>query len=181
MYDCAPVSLLNAFRYLLNREDLPALVIKKVYSYTLDLPDNYQNIGNGGTSKKAMKDFVNWINPYAYKNNLNITLKYLEGECVTFNNIAKCLKENGCILIRCWQTTRHYALITKMTPKKVYIFDPYYIKKLINKDQELKLIFNKPFKYNRIITSKRLFSENEKDFSLGKISLRECILVNKTN
>lgn len=35
-FDCGTVSLLNAFSYLFDREELPALLVKKINEYTLD-------------------------------------------------------------------------------------------------------------------------------------------------
>ena len=46
-----------------------------------------------------------------------------------------------------------------------------------NNDDDIKIITNKTYSYNRKVTLKRLFSQNNQDFSLGKISNRECILI----
>ena len=46
-------------------------------------------------------------------------------------------------------------------------------------DPDIKIILNKPFNYNRIVSLKRLFSENKKDFAMGKMENRECVLINR--
>ena len=38
-FDCGSVSLLNAFSYLFDRENIPALLVKEVHKYTLDCYD----------------------------------------------------------------------------------------------------------------------------------------------
>ena len=38
-FDCGSVSLLNAFSYLFDREDIPALLVKEVHKYTLNCYD----------------------------------------------------------------------------------------------------------------------------------------------
>ena len=50
-FDCGTVSLLNAFSYLFDRKEVPAELVKVIYSYTLDCYDEYGNIGQGGTSR----------------------------------------------------------------------------------------------------------------------------------
>lgn len=90
------------------------------------------------------------------------------------------MQNNGCIFIRCYQTIEHYVIITKIDKKHAYIFDPYYLnRKEYDKDPEVKIILNKPFNYNRKVSLKRLFSETKRDFSLGIIDMRECVLINK--
>lgn len=50
-FDCGTASLLNAFSYLFDRKEIPAELVKVIYSYTLDCYDEYGNIGQGGTSR----------------------------------------------------------------------------------------------------------------------------------
>ena len=45
-YDCGTVSLLNAFSYLFDREELPALLVKQINKYTLDCYDENGNLEN---------------------------------------------------------------------------------------------------------------------------------------
>lgn len=179
-FDCGTVSLLNAFSYLFNREEIPALLVKSIFNYTLDCYDENGNLGNGGTSRKAISKLTSWITNYANSNNFNVLCKRLEGNNVNYKDIKKCLKEKGVVFIRCWQTCEHYVIITKIRNKKAYIFDPYFLdKEYENKDKEVKIVFNRPFTYNRIVSLNRLFSETTMDFALGKVNKRECVLINK--
>ena len=179
-FDCGTVSLLNAFSYLFEREEIPAELVKAIHKYTLDCYDELGNLGQGGTSREAINKLTHWITRYANSKNFNIKCERLEGSEVNFTKIKECLDNFGCVFIRCWQLTEHYVIITKIDKKNAYIFDPYYLDKNEYKnDSEIKIILNKPFTHNRIVTLKRLFSESKKDFALGKVENRECVLINR--
>ena len=179
-FDCGTVSLQNAISYLFDREEIPAELIKAIHKYTLDCYDDKGNLGQGGTSKEAIKRLSHWITRYANEHEFNIICKRLEGKDITLDKLYDCLNNNGCIFLRSWQEQEHYIIITKIKNNKVYIFDPYYMNKLAyNKDKEVKVVANKPFTHNRIVSLKRLFSESKLDFSMGTTSNRECVLINR--
>lgn len=181
-FDCGTVSLLNAFSYLFNREEIPALLVKSIFKYTLDCYDEEGNLGQGGTSREAIKKLTNWITKYTNENNFNVKCTRLEKEEVIFDKIKNCINNKGVIFIRCYQDCEHYVIITKITKNYIYLFDPYYLEKnYYNKDTQIKMIINKPFNYNRRVTINRMFSESKKDFSLGPSNQRECVLISKTN
>ena len=101
-------------------------------------------------------------------------------EDITLENIKKCLSSDGCVFLRCWQSCEHYVILTKMDKKYAYIFDSYYLdKREYEKDKDVKIILNKPFTHNRKVNINRLMSESKKDFSLGEVNNRECVLINK--
>lgn len=179
-FDCGTVSLLNAFCYLFNRKEIPALLVKSIFSYTMDCYDENGQLGQGGTSREAIDKLTAWIAHYANTNDFHVKCERLTGEDVTLAKMTYCLAHNGVIFVRCWQDVEHYVIITKIRNQKVYIFDPYYIDKKHHKtDKQVKLIFNKPFTHNRIVSLQRVFSETHQDFALGPIYKRDCILINK--
>ena len=179
-FDCGTISLLNAFSYLFERNEIPALLVKAIHKYTLDCYDEYGNLGQGGTSKEAVNKLAHWITRYANSNDFKVTCKILEKEAITLDKLKECLENKGCIFIRCWQECEHYVIITKIDKNFAYIFDPYYLdKNEYVKDKEVKIILNKPFTHNRKVSLKRLFSESKKDFALGEIDRRECVLINR--
>ena len=181
-YDCGTVSLLNAFSFLFERNEIPVELVRAIYKYTLDCADEKGIIGARGTSKEAINKLAHWITKYANSYDFGVKCDRLKGNNITYERIKNCLDNDGCVFIRCWQLCEHYVIITKIDSKFAYIFDPYYLdKNMFNIDHEVKIILNKPFSYNRKVTINRLFSESEKDFSLGKISNRECVLINKTH
>lgn len=177
-FDCGTVSLTNAVSYLFDRENIPAMLLKAIHKYTLDCYDENGNLGNGGTSREAVNKLCHWITRYSSENDFGIVCDRRVKEDVTIEAIKDCIDKNGCVFIRLWQEVEHYVIITNIKKDKVYIFDPYYLEKEhYNKDKDVKIVFNKPFTHNRIVNIKRLFSDNKKDFSLGDIEGRECVLM----
>jgi hypothetical protein len=169
-YDCGTISLLNAFSFLFERNEIPVELIRAIHLYTLDCADEKGVVGAGGTSKEAISKLTHWVTRYANTNDFNVKCERLEKEEVTLDKMVDCLQHNGCVFINCWQLCEHYVIITKIDKKYAYIFDSYYLDKdEYKKDSQVKIIFNKPFSYNRKVSLKRLFSETKKDFSLGKV------------
>ncbi len=180
-FDCGTVSLQNAFSYLFERDEIPAELVKSIHRYTLDCYDEQGNLGQGGTSREAINKLTHWITRYANSKNFKVRCERLEKDEITLERMQECLKNNGCIFVRCWQTQEHYVIITKIDKRYAYIFDPYYLdKKEYDRDSQVKIILNKPFSHNRRVTLKRLFSDTKKDFALGEIERRECVLINRT-
>ena len=116
---------------------------------------------------------------YINDNNFDIKCEHLVKDEVTLEKMQDCLKNNGCIFVRVWLDTGHYVIITKIMKNKVYIFDPYYLDKNKYKDKCVKIVLNKPFTHNRVVSLDRLFSNTKKDFSMGEVNLRECVLMNR--
>ena len=178
-YDCGTVSLYNAISYLFDREEIPAKLLKTIHKYTLDCYDEEGNPGQGGTSKEAVEKIAEFMTKYTNDNNFGIKCEKLTGLEVTIDKITDCVKQKGCALIRCWLETGHYVIITNIIKDKVYIFDPYYLDKNKYRDKEVKIVLNKPFTHNRVISLKRLFSETTKDFAFGDKNKREFVLMNR--
>lgn len=97
--------------------------------------------------------------------------------------IDKNLKEinnNGAIIARCWQSCEYYVLITKIDENFVYIFDPYYLEEdYYYNDEDVSIVRHETFTHNRIVKIERLFSSENKDFSLLKEADREVILISR--
>lgn len=179
-FDCGTVALLNAFSYLFERIDIPAELVRSIHSYTLDCYGKDGNLGSGGTSREAINQLTHWITRYSEIKDFNVTCKRLEKDEVTLEQMKECIKNKGVIFARCWQSCEHYIIITNIDDKYAYIFDSYYLEEdYYDKEKEVKMIFDKPFSYNRIVPLTRLFSETKLDFALGDKSMRECVLINK--
>lgn len=179
-FDCGTVSLLNAFSYLYEREEIPALLVKQIYKYMLDCYDEKGNLGNGGTSREATDKLTTWITNYTKEHDFDVVCERLTGSDVSLQNISSCLINGGVAFIRCWQTNEHYVIVTKIKRNKVYIFDPYYFdKNYYDKDKCVKVVLNKPFTHNRVVLLSRFLSDGTKDFSLGPVDKRECVLISR--
>ena len=180
-FDCGTVSLQNAFNYLYEREEIPAELIKAIHKYTLDCYDEKGNLGQGGTSKEAINKLTHWITRYANSHGFDVTCERLEKEQITEEKMKECIKQNGCVFLRCYQECEHYVTITNIIGNKVYIFDPYYLEKnYYDNDNNVKIIINKPFSHNRIVSLDRILSESKKDFAMGPKDGRECVLIHRS-
>ena len=179
-FDCGTVALLNSFSYLFERENIPAELIKAISTYTLDCYDENGNLGSGGTSREAIALLTKWITNYASKKNFGVSCIHLTKDEVSLDNITNCINAGGVVFIRLWQTTEHYVIITKIENDNAYIFDSYYLDETYyEKEDDVKIVLDKPFTHNRIVSLKRLFSESNQDFALGLIHTRECVLISK--
>lgn len=175
-FDCGTVSLINAISYLYDREEIPSKLIRSIYVYTLDC-HNTKGIMN---DKEMIDDLCNWIVKYSSRNDFDLVCKHLTNSDVNYDNILKCIRENGCAFVKCYQDDPHYTIITNINELNTYMFDPYYMDfDSYVDDNEVRCVQSKPFEYNRIVRTDRVFSEETKDFSLGKISKRECVLMNR--
>lgn len=179
-YDCGPTAILNAFSFLFEREEIPAILNKAICAYTLDLKDKKGNLGALGTSRLAMTKLITWINRYSALSDFKVLCQKLEGKAVTIDKLKNCLLKRGVIIVRSYLEEEHYIIVTKITEKYVYIFDSYYLdKKSYKNNKQVKIIFKFPFNYNRKVNLNRFTSTTKKDFSLGPIFKRECILINR--
>ena len=72
-YDCGTTTLLNAFLFLFQRQEIPVEVLKTIYQYTLDAIGKNGIKGEMGTSRKAMKQLTQWITKYTEEHSLKIS------------------------------------------------------------------------------------------------------------
>ena len=63
-YDCGPVSLTNAVRYLFEREDSHPTIIKYIMLCCMDSYNEEGEAGKRGTSSSAMNYLSSWLNQF---------------------------------------------------------------------------------------------------------------------
>lgn len=180
-YDCAVASLINVVNYLYNREEIIPSVIKAIYEHTLDGYDGQAKHVGLGTSRNAMKKIADIINETSLKNKFSLRTKYYEKDEVTLDIIKSTLLEKGVIVIRTFEEYEHYVILTDMNEEGVYLFNSYYQKDPVSKDQMIEFIKTEPFKYNTFVKFERLNEKSKKDFALGPINYREAICFFKDN
>ena len=179
-FDCGPTSLMNAISYLFEREEIPAEIIKDICLYSLDCYDEKGNRGQKGTSRSSITLITDWLNDFSKTKGFNLACEKLVGKEITIAKLKKCVDTGGVILARLWLDVEHYVIVTSIDDKDIYIFDPYYLAKdYYEEETDVRIVFNKPFSHNRIVKIKRFTSTTKKDFSLGKIENRECVLMKK--
>ena len=128
-YDCGPTTLLNAFRYLFEREEILPEIIKSISLYTLDLYNTEGEYGKSGTSRMAMMFLANWFNHFGQTMKFPIHTEILIDDKVHINQnskIIECLQQKGCVIVCVWLgLCKHYVLLTDVDAEYVYLFDPY--------------------------------------------------------
>lgn len=177
-YDCGPTSFINALAYLYEREEVPIELIKAIYEYTLDVKNSEGIVGKGGTSREKQIELGKYFNKYASETNFKIHAESTKD--VTEEILKETINKGGVIVARCFQDIEHYVLITNIIDDMVYIFDPYYeLTDEYKGDNEIKVILDNPYEYNRIITLNRLFAGTDLNYSLMEPNKRCITLITK--
>ena len=63
-YDCGPTSLINAIRFLFEREEIDPHLIKGIWNLANDTFNDAGELGKHGTSMAAACYISSWINGY---------------------------------------------------------------------------------------------------------------------
>ncbi len=185
-YDCGPVSLTNAIRYLFDRETIYPDIIKYIMLYCLDSYNENGEIGKRGTSASAMLFLSNWLNQFGRVKGFPITCEFLSGEevCISCDSrIGRALRQGGAVLLRLFLDVSHYVLLTGIEGGNVYLFDPYY-EELDDPelDQEyfedgIAFITDQPKRANRLVSTARLNRLTEGYYEMGPYEMREAVIV----
>lgn len=134
-----------------------------------------------GTSVYAMKFLSDWLNENASKKGMNIKCTYIDKENVSiYNKEIDKINDGAVAILRVYQDVEHYCLLTKIDNEFAYLFDPYYLNiNYYDKDDEVEIIKDRPFEFNRKVKKERIENENNKDFSLVKGENSEMIIIEK--
>jgi hypothetical protein len=181
-YDCGPTSLLNALKFLFEREEIPPEIIKNIILYSLDSYNAKGELGKGGTSQMSMMFLSNWLNHYAEVIKLPIKTEYYSSEHVQITEnsiIVDALRRGGAVIQRCWYDCGHYVLLTGVKGELIEFFDPYYrVKRFKWKDIEmLDGSGNGP---NRRTTLERMNRYSKEVYCLGNDDKRESMVIYNT-
>lgn len=183
-YDCAPVTFLNAFRYLYDRSVTEPDMIKKIVQSSFDLADANGVAGKGGTSVCAVKQIADWLQTYSEERNLGFTCRFFSEELVDLERnqeIEKCLLNGGVAMTTVCITAGiyHYVLVTGIDDTDVYFFDSYYTE-YTSQDDDIEDINDQPTRFNRKVKKERFIEEQELFYALGKIERRKLVLIQRT-
>ena len=185
-FDCVPTTFLNAICYLFSREEIPPLVVQKIYLYTLD------TVTKGGvargTSGIAVQMLGQWLADYRERK-FALASDYLSGSELHLrqgNRIARCLNEGGVALIRIHLKNNlwHYVLALNTENGWVDCFDPRPPSRKSNVPEQVEVIdatknLHAP---NLRIKSEWLDTKsNQKPYVMGSSGERECLLLYRKN
>ena len=185
-YDCGPVALTNAIRYLFDREVIYPDIIKYIMLYCLDSYNEQGEVGKRGTSASAMMFLSNWPNQFGKMKNFPISCEFLSGEDVYLSQNCKiigALQQGGAVVLRLFLDVGHYVLLTGIEGDSIYLFDPYYEE--LNDpelDEEylsdgITLVTDQPKRANRLVSIDRLNRLTEGFYEMGPYEIRDALLV----
>lgn len=165
-YDCGPTSFYNILSFLMTREEILPIYIKKIMKYSMTKGCG----GIDGTSTDSIRFLCN------YFSNFSFPLKFNYATNLSKDDIYLCLDNAGCVLCRTQiDGYPHYVIITLYDNVYFYIWDPYYKNNVV--DSCIKLDLSHPFKYNRVVFKDRVFSKSNYDYACGKSC--EFVYVNR--
>lgn len=179
-YDCGPTTLLNAMRYLFEREEIVPDILKAISLYTLDEYNSEGESGKSGTSRMAMMYLSKWFNQFGETKHFPIYTEMLLNELVWIkqnSRIIGCLQQGGTVIIRCWlEGYQHYVLLTGIEEEYVCLFDPYDYDSSVDGVNIIK-VNNEPRKMNRKVRMDIFNEESTRTYAFGNISNREAMLL----
>ena len=185
-YDCGPVSLTNAIRFLFEREEVPPEIIKYIMLYCMDSYNDKGEICKRGTSSSAMRFLADWLNQFGQAKRFPISCEFLSGEEVHINQTGRigcALRQGGVVVLRLFLEVSHYVLLTGIESDKLYLFDPYYEEE---DDPELSeeygepgiaFLNGQPKRANRLVSIERLNRTGKGFYEMGSFELREAVIV----
>lgn len=179
-YDCGPTTLMNAIRFLFEREQIQPEIVKSIALYTLDAYNAEGEYGKSGTSRVAMMFLANWFNQFGKTKKFPIEATFLDTSHVNLSvtgRIQECLHQGGVVIVCCYLAgDRHYILLTGIKGEWVDVFDPYDFPDFPH-TEGVELIENEPYVRNRSIHY-TLFDKVEPTmYALGEIDIREAVLI----
>ena len=189
-YDCGPVTLTNAMRYLFDREVLYPDIIKYIMLYCLDSYNEKGEIGKLGTSASAMMFLANWMNQFGKMKNFPVACEFLSGDDVYISQDSKilcALQQGGVVVLRLYLEVAHYVLLTGIEGDSLYIFDPYYEEE---DDPEfdaeyyapgITFINDQPKRANRLISIEKLNRTTKNFYEMGPYDIREAVIIFNTD
>lgn len=181
-YDCGTTTLLNALRYLFKRSEISPEVYKFIMQYTMDQTNSLGEIGKGGTSVNAIEYLCDWLNKNAKNKGMNLRCTSVQKEDISIYNLdLKNKVNNGAVaIVRLFQDCEHYCLLTRVDDEYAFLFDPYYLNiNYYDNDDDIEIIKDRPFEFNRKVKKKRMQEKSTKDFALVKDENSEIIIIEK--
>lgn len=188
-YDCGPTTLINAVRYLFDREAIAPELLKAISLYTLDSYNEDGESGKSGTSRMAMHFLANWMNQYGERKKFPIRARFLEEDQVYIgqnSEIVECLQQRGVAVVRVWlEEDPHYVLLTHVEGDEIGLFDPYYIDfekhgELAGEAQGVRVVTDQPWKWNRMVKAAVMNLKEVVNYGMGEKSMREAMLIYNT-
>ena len=184
-YDCVPTAFINAICYLFERQEIPPMVIRHIYLYTLDTVGREARLGSRGTSTHAIRLLGHWFTSYRFKK-FSVKTRFLLREKVHLrpgNRIFSCLEQGGIALCNILLGGReeHYLMLMKVEDGWVHCFDPYLRTSIRGLQENVRMLKNEDGRSaNLKIRIEWMDKDERQRFCLGPVPVRECLLIRRT-
>lgn len=184
-YDCGPTCVTNAMRFLFEREEIPPVVLKHIWTMGIDTYAEDGEPGKAGTSKAAMRYMAAWFECYAEKCHFPLKATFLDADfaAVKKGSLAwRCLEKGGCAVVRVSHNGNgHYVLLTQIVSDDVVgLFDPY-DGEIDRREPGIAFIEGEPKRKNREVTTAVLNGNREANYAMGPSEKHEMLLFWRTD
>ncbi|MBE5807706.1 MAG: peptidase C39 [Clostridiales bacterium] len=182
-FDCGPTSLVNAIRFLYEREEVPPAVLKHIWAMGNDTFNEQGHPGKHGTSKASMRYMAEWLNAFGRGCGFPIRARFLEldGAVITpGGDVWACLTRGGCAVMRCHSGGYgHYVLLTAiLSETELGLFDPY-DEEPEPHEEPWRCVADEPKRMNRAVDLSVMNRFDKADYAMGKREEREILLVER--
>ncbi len=183
-YDCVPTSFINAIAYLFERRQIPPLVIRYIYSYSLDTVSRGGRLGRAGTSKYAIQLLSHWLSSYRTRK-FSVAAEYLEPGQIELSEegpILTCLRAGGVALCNVYlgRSEWHYLLGLRYDEEWVHFFDPYRRVSLRGLHGQARMVRPDDARSpNLAVRRTWLMRADGERMTFGPLELRECLTVRR--
>lgn len=130
-HDCVPTSFVNALAYLFERNEIPPLVLQRVYMLSLDCMFHTKEHGHG-TSEMAIEFIASWLSEFRSTKfkKFRVEAEYIQGEQLNLgpgNKLVACLNAGGVgvLSVKHFGNYWHEILALNSKDRWLYAFDPY--------------------------------------------------------
>lgn len=130
-YDCVPTSFVNALAYLFKRQEIPPVVLQRVYMLSLDCMFHTNEQGHG-TSALAIEFIANWLTEFRSDKfkHFRVKAEYVAGDKLNLsqgNKLVTCLNSGGVgvLSVKHFGNYWHEILALSSKDRWLYAFDPY--------------------------------------------------------
>ena len=181
-YDCVPTTFINAIAHLFDRREVPPLVVRHIYAYSLDTVSRGGRLGRAGTSGYAIQLLGHWLNHYK-TSHFSVRTQFVQGNEVDVREngpIVRALQEGGLALCNLYlgQNEWHFILALAVDEEWVTAFDPYARKSIRGLGGRVRILSAASGREaNLAIRRSHLDREDRSRFTLGKRERRECLLL----
>ena len=183
-FDCGPTCMVNAMRYLFEREEIQPGVLKHIWLMGIDTYCDQGRVGGHGTSRASMRYMTEWLEEYGRGCRFPVTAQFLEGEKAVVepeSEAWKCLESGGCAVMRCYTgKISHYVLLTRILPnQEIGLYDPY-AEEPDFKGEGRRVVKDCPKEMNRAVRYDLLnLEDRDCDYAMGEYEVRELILIRR--